>query len=225
MRESARSMCPNSSLRVACSSRVRSPAAMASIKPPACCSGTVMERTSFQTRKRKNKINAAVATRPSTACCVRLISACASTAVPCFSSTPTNSSCAFRSFPTSGVSCSSAKFCVATASPAPLSSQVLAVASTTALRAASTLSRDAFSSGSLTLATMESFRLSIPPAICLSRASYCCANTESVVTAPPITMVTEVSVSPRQRTAWLMRCSISITASTACAMARLVRTC
>jgi hypothetical protein len=103
---------------------------------------------------------------------------------------------------TSGVSSSSAKRCVSTASPAPLSSQVLAVAASTALRSASTWSSTAFSCGFGGLGNNALLNLADGPAMTsLTLASYCWASTASVVTAAPINMTVAVSVAPRQRTA------------------------
>ena len=67
MADSERSMWPNSSLRVECSSRVRSPAATASRVATASSSGTVMERTSFQASSSMITISTADAARPWTA--------------------------------------------------------------------------------------------------------------------------------------------------------------
>ena len=58
------SMWPNSSLRVDCSSRVRSPAAMASMVSTASSNGTVMERTSFQASSSTTTTSTADTTRP-----------------------------------------------------------------------------------------------------------------------------------------------------------------
>lgn len=63
------------------------------------------------------------------------------------------------------------------------------------------------------------------PTISFTRASYCCASTASVVTAPPMIMFTAVSVPPRQRTAATTRVSMSTTASMARAMVVLPRFC
>ena len=96
MADNERSIWPNSSLRVECSSCVRSPAAMASMALTAWSSGRVMERTSCHAMASPTASSRAAITRPMMAYCTRRLNASVRTCSRRCSSVRTKSSCAFR---------------------------------------------------------------------------------------------------------------------------------
>ena len=201
---SERSMWPNSSLRVVWMSRVRSPAAMASMAATASSSGRVMERTRNRVISTPSTTTTAAATRPNRLAFWRVAWAVWTAASRRVSCNFTKSLMASTSCCADGKNCRCVKSCKAARSPAAFTSGILRKCTNAAARACATLSKACFSTSRTrsdwTCFCNSEIRAESAPVRWASTFSAC----GSLTLIPASVRSSTTSVNPCQRVALVM---------------------